>query len=73
MTMAMASVLLVLYVNGPIVAHADDSQQTVDSQQPVDQCGGEVYDCQYGQDNAQSAPVADFGNQTNFDNNSTFY
>jgi hypothetical protein len=52
---AMASALLVLYVNGPIVAYADDSQV------PVDQCGsGQSYDaCQPQADPAQTAPVVD--------------
>jgi len=52
---AMASVLLVLYVNGPIVAYADDSQA------PVDQCGsGQSYDaCQPQADPAQTSPVVD--------------
>jgi hypothetical protein len=51
----MASALLVLYVNGPIVAYADDSQV------PVDQCGsGQSYDaCQPQADPAQTAPIVD--------------
>ena len=51
----MASVLLVLYVNGPIVAYTDDSQAS------VDQCGsGQSYDsCQPQADPAQTAPVVD--------------
>jgi hypothetical protein len=51
----MASALLVLYVNGPIVAYADDSQA------PVDQCGsGLSYDaCQPQADPAQTAPIVD--------------
>jgi len=53
----MASALLVLYVNGPIVAYADDSQAPVDQ----NQCGsGQSYDsCQPQADPAQSAPVVD--------------
>jgi hypothetical protein len=51
----MASALLVLYVNGPIVAYADDSQAS------VDQCGsGQSYDaCQPQADPAQTAPIVD--------------
>ena len=76
---AMASVLLVLYVNGPIVAYADDSQA------PVDQCGsGQSYDsCQPQADPAQAASVVDQANQTldqlnqpnlyQADQNDTFY
>jgi hypothetical protein len=49
----MASALLVLYVNGPIVAYADDSQVAVDL------CGsGESYDaCQPQADSAQTDPA----------------
>ena len=86
-TIALASVLLVLYVNGPIVAHADDSQMA------VDQCGIDlsldVYDvCQPQGDNNQSAqdnsqpapvdvinPVLDLNNQTYYGplDDSSFY
>ena len=71
--MALASVLLVVYVNIAIVAHADDSQAP-----PVDQCSGDpTYDCQPVQDNTHSAPVVDlsnpyFGNNTYYGNSTYF-
>ena len=67
--LAMASLLLVLYVNSPIVAHADDSQQPVD-------CGSGVsYDqCQSGDYSAQASPVVDQNNQTYYGGeNATYY
>jgi hypothetical protein len=69
-TIAMASVLLVLYSFGPIVAHADDSQQTVD-------CAVSPDACQPAQDNSQTAPVVAQDNQTQTTtldmNNQTYY
>jgi hypothetical protein len=66
---AVASLLLVLYANSALVAHADDSQQPVD-------CGsGLSYDqCQSAQDSAQAAPVVDQNNQTSYGGeNATYY
>ncbi len=58
---AVASIFLVLYINGPIVAHADDGGQPAD--QPADQCGGANYDqCQSN----QSAQTTNPTNQTNY-------
>jgi hypothetical protein len=68
-TIAMASVLLALYSFGPIVAHADDSQQTVD-------CVASPDACQPAQDNSQPTPAAQ-DNQTQTTtldlNNQTYY
>jgi hypothetical protein len=68
-TIAMASVLLVLYSFGPIVAHADDSQQTVD-------CAATPDACQPQQD-SETPPVVAQDNQTQTTtldmNNQTYY
>jgi len=63
---AMATLLLVFYANGALVAHADDSQQPVD-------CGsGVYYDC--GQTVAQPAPVVVLNDATAYPGeNSTYY
>jgi hypothetical protein len=67
-TIALASVLLVLYVNGPIVAHADDGQVA------VDQCGSDLsYEvCQPQGDNAQNALVVDNLNNQVLDNQTLY-